>query len=114
MRDIILNEAHPEFKKYGEWNGIGTVFYENVKRPINTDAKLLSAALPLFPNIKQYPLFFEQADKNSFMYRKILDILTDSGIEHDFSQEPGMPIMGNMWHIAKFGWTSFATAVLNR
>jgi hypothetical protein len=59
VRDIILNEAHPEFKKYGEWNGVGTIFYENVKRPINTDAKLLSAALPLFPNIKQYPLLDE-------------------------------------------------------
>jgi hypothetical protein len=63
--------------------------------------------------VKRYAFFFEEANKNSPMYRKILDTLTEHGVEHDFSQEPGMPIMGNMWFIAKFGWESFVKTLLN-
>ena len=106
-----------EFIKRGDFAGLITLKncngfeFEECERYYNAIDTLGPDAWEF---IKQYPLFFEQADKNSLMYRKILDVLTDSGIEHDFSQEPGMPIMGNMWHIAKFGWTSFATAVLNR
>ena len=28
VTDIILDSSHPEFKSYGEWNGIGTIFFE--------------------------------------------------------------------------------------
>ena len=28
VTDIILNSSHPKFPKYGEWNSIGTIFFE--------------------------------------------------------------------------------------
>ena len=43
-----------------------------------------------------------------------MDKLTEFGVEHDFSQEPGMPIMGNMWFIANFGWETFVKTLSNR
>jgi hypothetical protein len=64
--------------------------------------------------VKKYTFFFEEADKKSPMYHKIMDKLTEFGVEHDFSQEPGMPIMGNMWFIANFGWETFVKTLSNR
>ena len=31
VKDIILDDTHKDFKKYGEWNGIGTVFIDSTK-----------------------------------------------------------------------------------
>jgi len=62
--DIILDNDHPKFKTYGEWNGIGTIFYDSVTNPtLNTGTAVQSNdvpyALPLFSNIKHYPLINE-------------------------------------------------------
>jgi len=60
VKDIILDNTHPLFSKYGEWNGIGTIFFEPAKNPIfNTDKNNLIAAYPLLPNVKHYPLINE-------------------------------------------------------
>lgn len=59
VRDIILNDTHPEFDKFGGWNGIGTIFIESVKNPILSKQIPLIPAAPAFPNIKQYPLINE-------------------------------------------------------
>jgi len=56
--DIVLNETHPRFGEVGEWNGIGTIFYNSVTDPTtqnNTD----NQAKPAFSNIKQFPLINE-------------------------------------------------------
>ena len=60
--DIILDNSHPKFKEYGEWNSIGTVFYEEAYyglSAINNNTTSNTIAIPLFPNIKQYPLINE-------------------------------------------------------
>jgi hypothetical protein len=59
VRDIILDDSHPKFKQYGEWNGIGTIFVESAKNPILAETSNLIPAYPAFPNIKHYPLINE-------------------------------------------------------
>tara|TARA_Y100000385_G_scaffold30462_1_gene28716 strand:- start:626 stop:1849 length:1224 start_codon:yes stop_codon:yes gene_type:complete len=57
VKDIILNESHPEFKNYGEWNGIGTIFYDAIDFPFAE--RTANIAKPLFSNLKFYPLINE-------------------------------------------------------
>ncbi len=57
VKDIILSEDHKEFKNYGEWNGIGTIFYDAIDFPFAT--KSANVAKPLFSNLKFYPLINE-------------------------------------------------------
>lgn len=59
VRDIILDNTHPRFAEFGEWNGIGTIFIESTKNPLFSDQIPLIPAFPVFPNIKQYPLINE-------------------------------------------------------
>ena len=62
VRDIILDDTHPKFKEYGEWNGIGVIFYENINLAYSADPtipKQYIPAYPISPNIKQYPLINE-------------------------------------------------------
>jgi hypothetical protein len=52
---ILLDDSDSiKFKKYGGWNGIGTIEYEIVTSPGTT-----SFAFPLYSNIKNYPLINE-------------------------------------------------------
>jgi hypothetical protein len=60
--DIILDNSHPKFKEYGEWNSIGTIFYEEAyygSSAISNNTTSNTIAIPLLPNIKQYPLINE-------------------------------------------------------
>jgi hypothetical protein len=60
--DIILDNTHPKFKEYGEWNSIGIIFFEqtNYATSVIPDSTIPNTvAFPLFPNIKQYPLINE-------------------------------------------------------
>jgi hypothetical protein len=60
--DIILDDKHPKFKQYGEWNSIGTIFYEDINLAYSADPsipKQYIPAYPISPNIKQYPLINE-------------------------------------------------------
>jgi hypothetical protein len=56
--DIVLNETHPRFVEVGEWNGIGTIFYNSVTDP-TTQNNTGNQARPAFSNIKQFPLINE-------------------------------------------------------
>jgi hypothetical protein len=56
--DIVLNETHPRFVEVGEWNGIGTIFYNSVTDP-TTQNNTNNQARPAFTNIKQFPLINE-------------------------------------------------------
>lgn len=69
VTDIILDNTHPKFKQYGEWNGIGTIEFE----PIDINSKNKSTntfATPLIPYLKNYPLvneivlIFKLTDRN--------------------------------------------------
>jgi hypothetical protein len=56
--DIVLDDAHPKFKEVGEWNGIGTIFYQTTQNQ-TTDNSTLQIAKPALPNNKHYPLINE-------------------------------------------------------
>jgi hypothetical protein len=53
--DIVLNNDHPRFKDVGEWNGIGTIYFE----PLDGNSITTTYAYPIFPQIKMYPLVNE-------------------------------------------------------
>jgi hypothetical protein len=53
--DIVLNNNHPKFEAVGEWNGIGTIFFE----PLDGTSTTSNYAYPIFPQIKMYPLVNE-------------------------------------------------------
>jgi len=55
---IVLDETHPRFKEFGEWNGLGTIEFDliNVPTPPN---QLYSIARPLDPSVKSLPLINE-------------------------------------------------------
>ena len=58
VKDIILDNTHPKFQEYGEWNGIGTIEFEPID--INTGGDISNPiALPLIPYLKNYPLVNE-------------------------------------------------------
>lgn len=58
--DIILDENHPLFETNGEWSSLGTIFFEKVDIANATKSPLpKTRALPLLPNIKQYPVINE-------------------------------------------------------
>jgi hypothetical protein len=53
--DIVLNNDHPRFSDVGEWNGIGTIYFE----PLDGNSITSTYAYPIFPQIKMYPLVNE-------------------------------------------------------
>jgi hypothetical protein len=55
--DIVLNNDHPRFSEVGEWNGIGTIYFE----PLDGSSINVNYAYPIFPQIKMYPLVNEIA-----------------------------------------------------
>lgn len=65
---IILDDTHPLFKAYGEWDSIGTVFFDFIENPSayrpedDPQSEALASyptAKPLFPQIKNFPLINE-------------------------------------------------------
>jgi hypothetical protein len=54
---IVLDENHPRFKELGEWNGLGTIEYEDVNNPLPSN--LPPIAKPLLSNNKKFPLINE-------------------------------------------------------
>ena len=65
---IILDDTHPLFDEYGQWDSIGTIFYDNIESPKpylpveNQQSEALSfypTARPLFPQYKAFPLINE-------------------------------------------------------
>jgi hypothetical protein len=66
--DIILDETHPKWDIFGGWNGIGTIEFvllENINQQDTT------TAIPLFPQLKNYPLINETVLIFSFPNRNI-------------------------------------------
>jgi hypothetical protein len=56
VSDIILDENHPLFKQFGEWDSIGIVFFDIIDKTNTGTSKI---AKPLFPNTKTFPLINE-------------------------------------------------------
>jgi len=60
VKSIILDDTHEYFKEFGEWSSIGIIFWEPVDQPYSGSSyDKKSYALPIFPNIKHYPLINE-------------------------------------------------------
>ena len=57
VTDIVISDTSPKFENYGQWNGIGTVEFENVNEP-NPNGTI-SVASPLFPHLTNYPIINE-------------------------------------------------------
>tara|TARA_B100000989_G_scaffold235563_1_gene182419 strand:+ start:8918 stop:10228 length:1311 start_codon:yes stop_codon:yes gene_type:complete len=56
VTDIILNDQHPKFEKYGGWSSIGTIFFEEDDFP-GSNKQL--PAKPFIPQYSAYPLVNE-------------------------------------------------------
>ena len=67
VTDIILDSSHPKFKTYGEWNGIGTIFFEAQGNEFvgskNIIAKSFSPQNSSFPLINEMVLIFSLPNK---------------------------------------------------
>jgi hypothetical protein len=55
---IVLDETHPRFKEFGEWNGLGTIEFDLVAAPTPPN-QLYPVAKPLDPSVKSFPLINE-------------------------------------------------------
>ena len=58
VTDIILDETHPKFQKYGSWSSIGTIFYELINNT-SRDKNNQPIAKPFTPQFKSPPLVNE-------------------------------------------------------
>lgn len=56
VKSIVLDSSHPLWDEVGQYNGIGTIEYQSVLIPTNTDIAL---AKPFFTNSRKYPLINE-------------------------------------------------------
>ena len=104
VKDIILDESHPEFKNFGEWASIGAIFIEDVLQPTTTNS--ISIAYPLFPNIKQYPLLNEVV---------VVLSLPSTGLESNPTSNrlyylPPINVWGSQHHNAIPGFSELATS----
>ena len=55
--DVILDDSHPEFEKYGKWTSIGAIKYRVLNRDIDeNNSQNLPIAFPLQSHIKHIPL----------------------------------------------------------
>jgi hypothetical protein len=52
VTDIVLNDQHEKFNEVGQWNGIGTIYYET----IDLQEKSAGYAYPLNSHYKTFPL----------------------------------------------------------
>ena len=60
VKDIILDEYHPEYEKYGKSQAIGVIKYEAIgTADKQSETKALPEAYPLNPAVKSYPLINE-------------------------------------------------------
>lgn len=55
---IVLDETHPRFKEFGEWNGLGTIEFDLINAPTPPN-QLYPTARPLDPSVKSFPLINE-------------------------------------------------------
>jgi hypothetical protein len=55
---IVLDETHPRFQEFGEWNGLGTIEFDLIDSPTPPN-QLYSVAKPLDPSVKSLPLINE-------------------------------------------------------
>lgn len=53
VKEVILDDTSKYFSNVGEWNGIGTIYFEKVK---GRNYKARGFAKPYFPNFANYPL----------------------------------------------------------
>tara|TARA_B110000977_G_scaffold55276_1_gene75351 strand:- start:4381 stop:5544 length:1164 start_codon:yes stop_codon:yes gene_type:complete len=89
VTDIVMNETHPNFNRYGGWSSIGVINFENSHTPEKGSVKK-PIAKPLYPQFKNYPLVNEIV---------LLFLLPDNGMnEHDNSHSYYYLNAINIWN----------------
>ena len=60
VKAIVLDDSNKElFDLVGQWNGVGTIFYNEIDKPSRLTINQLPQARPYFSNIKNFPLVNE-------------------------------------------------------
>lgn len=55
--DIIMDDTHPEWSKYGKTDSVGVIKYKNITKDIPEDnPQVLPAAYPIHTSLKYFPL----------------------------------------------------------
>jgi hypothetical protein len=99
VKKIILDNSDQElFTEFGEWNGIGIIFWEPLDLNYSDKIEYIKGnfASPIFPNIKQYPLL------NEVVYIISLPSSNNSnqGIANKYYYFPPLNIWNNQLHNA--------------
>ena len=59
VTSIVLDDTHPRFKEFGEWNGLGTIEFTTSNTVSNSSSPVRLNAKPLDPSSKFFPLINE-------------------------------------------------------
>ncbi len=102
VKKIILDNSDEEiFKQFGEWNSIGTIFWSPIGKKLDKDGTTeynpSTYALPLFPNIKHYPLI------NEIVYiiqLPVNDVATGQPVNNGWYYFPPLNIWNSQLHNA--------------
>jgi hypothetical protein len=102
VKKIILDDSDQEiFKQFGEWNSIGTIFWSPISKKLDKDGTTefnpSTYALPLFPNIKHYPLINELVH---IIQLPVNDILTGQPVNNGWYYFPPMNLWNSQLHNA--------------
>jgi len=80
VKHIILDNNDPYFKTFGEWNSIGTVFWDPIEQPTpDGEFNFKNYAVPFFSNIKNYPLLNEVIHVLQLSTNNIATDITSNG-----------------------------------
>jgi hypothetical protein len=113
--DIILDNDHPKFKDYGEWNSIGLIFYStdltnqfppNYIASSNSNINAATVAYPLYANIKNYPL------KNEIIY--LLNLPSNELLEDPAKTIPYYLPPINIWNSVHHNGTPTVEQLTNQ
>jgi hypothetical protein len=102
VKKIILDNSDEKlFKQFGEWNSIGTIFWSPISKQLDKDGTTeynpSTYALPLFPNIKHYPLINELV---YIVQLPVNDIVTNQPVNNGWYYFPPMNLWNSQLHNA--------------
>lgn len=94
VKDVILDESHPEYTKYDSVDSIGAIKYSFIDRKIDTsDTKTLPVAFPISTHIKTLPLVNEivllvKGPKKDFSFEKVDYYIPTLALFNDINYVP--------------------------
>jgi hypothetical protein len=102
VKKIILDNSDEKlFKQFGDWSSIGTIFWSPISKNLDKDGTTeynpSTYALPLFPNIKHYPLINELV---YIIQLPVNDISTGQPVNNGWYYFPPMNLWNSQLHNA--------------